>query len=145
MAAPLPNRRNIFDLHYRADSAGNDVLCAPDGSPYAGIVYEALPSGFVTLEYEVENGLKDGAEREFYSDGSVATITHYRQGWLHGDVVYYSADGIPQEKSVFAYEVLLEEFAWNEAGVLMHHRAFELSEGHRRLIERLNARYQLSD
>src|SRR4028118_2186471 len=53
------NRRNIFHLRYGSDVNGYEVLCNDDGTLFTGLVYEALPSGSLTAEYEVKDGLKD--------------------------------------------------------------------------------------
>jgi len=85
---PSPNRKNIFELLYREDARGYDLLCHPNGLPYTGVVFEALPSGSLTAEYEVKEGLKHGVETEYYSEGYPECVSHYHEGHLHGDVTY---------------------------------------------------------
>lgn len=139
--APSTSRKNIFDLIYREDARGYDLLCSPDGHPYTGIVFEALPSGSLTAEYEVKEGLKHGVDTEYYSEGHPESISHYREGHVHGDVTYYYPGGGPREKSVFEYGILTEEFAWDEAGGLQHHRAFGEEDANFKLLERLRREY----
>lgn len=137
----LADRKNIFDLTYRADAQGNDLLCWPDGLPYTGVVFEALPSGSLTAEYEVREGLKHGVDTEYYSEGFPESISHYRQGHLHGEVTYYYPGGGPKERSVFEYGLLTGEFAWDEAGHLLHHRAIGENDANFKLLERLRKTY----
>lgn len=134
-------RKNIFDLIYAEDADGNDLVCYPDGSPYTGIVFEALPSGSITTEYEVKDGLKDGVEKEYYSEGQPESITHYRKGYLHGDVIYYYPDGNKKEKSVFEYGLRREVSEWDEAGTLTRHSAINETDGNYKLLEKLRAKY----
>lgn len=136
------DRRSIADLTYREDARGEDLLCYPDGRAYTGIVFEALPSGSLTAEYEVKNGLKDGIEKEYYSEGCIESITHYREGHWHGEVVYYYPEGAPKEKSVFEYGILTEEFQWDAAGNLVHHRVFGENDANFKLLERLRREYR---
>jgi hypothetical protein len=119
-------RQDIGALTYRKAPQGHDLLCLADGSPYTGLVYEALANGYVTTEYEVKNGLKDGVEQEFYAADHVAHVAHYWQGLLHGEVRYYYPEGGVREKSVFAYGICLEEFEWDETGALTHHQVLDL-------------------
>ncbi|RZJ90227.1 MAG: hypothetical protein EOO60_09185 [Hymenobacter sp.] len=135
------NRENIAVLTYQEDAQGNDRLCAVDGTPYTGMVYEALAHGYVTTEYEVKDGLKDGMEREFYSDGSVEHVVPYRYGLLHGEVIYYYSDGTPKEKSVFEYGILLEEFEWDEFGNLINHRLVPVDSAAFQKVVRLRKNY----
>jgi len=134
-------RKNIFDLIYAEDADGNDLVCYPDGSPYTGIVFEALPSGSITTEYEVKDGLKDGVEKEYYSEGKLESITHYRKGYLHGEVIYYYPEGTQKEKSVFEYGLRREVFEWDEAGILTRHSAISETDNNYKLIEKLRAKY----
>ena len=120
------NTNNILDLYYQDDAQGSSLLRTPNGEPYTGLVVETLPSGYVTAEYEVKDGLKDGLEKEFYAPDEPAQEAHYRRGLLHGDVTFYYPEGGPREKSVFAYGICLEEFQWDEAGQLIHHQVLEL-------------------
>ena len=115
------NRRNIFHLRYGSDVNGYEVLCNDDGTLFTGLVYEALPSGSLTAEYEVKDGLKDGVDKEYYAEGVLECLSHYRKGELHGDVVYYYPNGTMKEKSVFEYGICTEEFVWDEDGKLVHH------------------------
>jgi antitoxin component YwqK of YwqJK toxin-antitoxin module len=118
---------NIQNLCYQEDAQGRSLLRTPTGEPYTGLVVETLPSGCVTAEYEVKNGLKDGLEKEFYAPDEPAQEAHYRRGLLHGDVTLYHPEGGPKEKSVFAHGICLEEFQWDEAGQLMHHQVLKLA------------------
>jgi len=139
---PTPlNRQNIFDLIYQADPQGNDVLCTTDGSRYTGIVFEALSSGYVTAEYEIKNGIKDGIEKEFYGDGSVECLAHFRQGLLHGEVTYFYGDGIPKEKSVFEYGIWLEGFEWDESGNLINHNRLDPVSARFEKVRKLREQY----
>jgi antitoxin component YwqK of YwqJK toxin-antitoxin module len=133
-------RTSIFDLHYQ-QNADDHFLCNADGSHYTGIVYEALANGYVTTEYEVKDGLKDGVEKEFYSDGVVEHLVHYRHGLLHGDVIYYYGDGTPKEKSVFEYDILLEEFEWDESGNLVNHTTIPVDDAKFQKAVRLRSKY----
>lgn len=135
-------RENIFDLVYQEDSQGNDVLCTADGSHYTGLVFESLPSGFVTTEYAVKNGIKDGVEKSFYGDGSVEYLAHYRHGLLHGDVTYFYGDGTPKEKSIFEYNILLEGFEWDEAGNLLKHTQLDTTSARFEKVMRLRKNYK---
>lgn len=139
---PAAMRRNIFDLTYVEDAKGNDILCYPDGSPYTGVVFEALPSGSLTAEYEVKEGLKDGVDKEYYSEGYPESITHYHQGHLHGEVIYYYPGGAQKERSIFEYGICTEEFEWDEAGKLLHHSAIGEDDENCKLLEKLRAKYQ---
>jgi antitoxin component YwqK of YwqJK toxin-antitoxin module len=140
--ASSADRKNIFDLRYLEDAQGNDLLCYPNGFPYTGVVFEALPSGSLTAEFEVKDGLKHGVDTEYYSEGYPESISHYREGWLHGEVTYYYPGGGPKEKSVFEYEILTEQFQWDEAGNLLHHRAFGENDENFKLLERMRRKYQ---
>ena len=139
---PSVERMNIFDLKYVEDEKGNELVCYPNGFPYTGVVFEALPSGSLTAEYEVKNGLKNGAEKEYYSQGNPESITHYRQGYLHGDVIYYYPEGAPKEKSVFEYGLRREVFEWDEIGNLIRHSAIGEDDENYKLLEKLRAKYQ---
>lgn len=138
---PLTIRANIFDLIYREDARGYDLLCYPNGLPYTGVVFEALPSGSLTAEYEVKGGLKHGVDTEYYSEGYPESVSHYREGHLHGEVTYYYPGGGPKERSVFEYGILTEELAWDEAGDLVHQRAFGENDANFKLLERLRQQY----
>ena len=146
MTTPPPlERRDIFNLTYQLDENGNDILCYPDGRRYSGIVFEALPSGSLTAEYEVKNGIKDGVEIEYYKEGYPECQAHYREGLLHGDVTYYYASetpNLPKEKSVFEYDICTEEFAWAEDGTLLHHAVRELENFQRTVLDRCRKQYQ---
>ena len=130
-------RMDINELHYHQDDNGNEVLCAPNSVPFTGVVYEALSSGSLTAEYELKKGLKDGIEKDYYSEGVLERLAHYREGQLHGAVIYYYPNGQPKEKSVFEYDICIEEFEWDENGVLTHHEVLELEKFQRTILERL--------
>jgi antitoxin component YwqK of YwqJK toxin-antitoxin module len=137
----ITERKSISDLMYAEDEHGNDLVCYLDSSPYTGIVFEALSSGSVTTEYEVKDGLKDGAEIEYYSKEQPASITHYRKGYLHGDVIYYYPDGSQKERSVFEYGLRREVSEWDENGNLTHHSSISEADENYKLIEKLRAKY----
>ena len=140
--APLAARKNIAELTYVGDARGCDRLCYPGGGAYTGMVFEALPSGSLTAEYEVRDGLRHGADKQYYSEGCPESVAHYRQGFLHGEVVYFYPEGTPKEKSVFEYDILTEEFQWDEAGNLLHHRAIEATDSSFGLLERRRQEYR---
>jgi hypothetical protein len=134
------NKKNIADLIYQTQASGEDILCNPTGEPYTGVVYEALPSGSLTAEYEVKNGRRDGITQEYYSAGYIERLANYKDGYLHGDTIYYFPDGPPREKSVFEYEILKEEFSWDEAENLIHHRTFPIKE-HEIVLAKMRKKY----
>jgi hypothetical protein len=129
------NKKNILDLIYRTQASGEDILCEPTGEPYTGVVYEALPSGSLTAEYEVKNGRRDGITQEYYSAGYLECLANYKDGYLHGNIIYYYPDGPPREKSVFEYEILKEAFSWDEEGNLTHHRVIPIQDYEIRLAK----------
>lgn len=135
-------RKNIFDLFYQEDTQGNDVLCTADGSYYTGLVFEALPGGYVTTEYAVKEGIKDGVEKVLYGDGSVECLAHYRHGLLHGEVTYFYGDGTPKEKSIFEYGILLEGFEWDELGNLLNHTQLASDSARFEKVMRLRKHYK---
>lgn len=125
---PLMERKGIYDLRFVQEVDGNTVFYTADGMLFTGIVEEGKPHEFANTEYEVRDGMKDGVQTEFYSPGIVECISHYSKGMLHGDTTYYYGTGIPKEKSVFEYDICLEEFIWNEDGILTHHQLLELDD-----------------
>ncbi|MGI4870956.1 MAG: toxin-antitoxin system YwqK family antitoxin [Janthinobacterium lividum] len=134
---PYTTRKNIFDLVYCTQASGEDIICNPTGEPYTGVIYEALPSGSLTAQYEVKNGRKDGVSQEYYSAGYLECLSHYQEGYLHGEVIYYYPGGTPREKSIFEYEICTEEFSWDEAGNLTHHQLLPLQNYQKAVLERL--------
>jgi antitoxin component YwqK of YwqJK toxin-antitoxin module len=134
----LDNKKiNITELHYHENPNGSETLCTSNDVPFTGTVYETLPSGSITAEFEVKEGLKYGIEKDYYSEGVIERIAHYREGQLHGDVIYYYPNGIQKEKSVFEYDICTEEFEWDENGVLIHHEVLELEQFQRTMLARL--------
>ena len=138
---PPALRQNSRNLLYQEDMQGNAVLCTTDGARYTGLVFEALPGGFVTTEYELKDGIKDGVEKAFYGDGSVECLAHYRHGLLHGEVIYFHGEDVPKEKLVFAYGILLEVFEWDELGNLLSHNQLDPTSARFTKVVKLRERY----
>jgi antitoxin component YwqK of YwqJK toxin-antitoxin module len=137
MNESVTRRFNITELRYCEKATGSELLCTSEGAPFTGTVYEALPSGSMTAEYEIKEGLKNGLEKNYYSEGIIEQTAYYREGQLHGDVIYYYSDGLPKEKSVFEYDICIEEFEWSENGELIHHKLVALEKFQYAMLERL--------
>lgn len=129
-------RKNILDLAYHTLESGEDIICSLRGEPYTGVVYEALPSGSLTAQYEVQHGRKNGVSQEYYAAGYLECLSHYQEGYLHGEVTYFYPEGTPREKSIFEYELCTEEFSWDEAGNLTHHQLLPLQDFEKAVLAR---------
>ncbi len=107
------NRANAKDLEGRIDQ--NTTVFYQNGQPYTGIVYEEF-QGRVDLEYEVNNGVKQGRETEFYPNGTIQSVSHYADNVLEGELINYYENGAVEEKAIFEKGVCIQSVSYDEAG-----------------------------
>jgi antitoxin component YwqK of YwqJK toxin-antitoxin module len=96
---------------------GADEAFFFEGQPYTGTAYWQC-NGFVGSEFEVRDGLKHGAEREFFGSGAVESLTNFEQGQEHGLGQYFYASGMLKEEIRFEIGSLIWSNTYDEAGLL---------------------------
>lgn len=107
------NRANAKDLEGRIDQ--NATVFYQNGQPYTGIVYEEF-QGRINLEYEVNNGVKQGRETEFYPNGTIQSVSHYADNVLDGELINYYENGAVEERAIFEKGVCIQSDSYDEAG-----------------------------
>ena len=79
------------------------IMCIIDENKGDSCTRGFYENGKIEYEFCLENFVLNGEARYYFPSGKLKSITHYRDGLLHGDGYYYQEDGT-LDKYIFYHE-----------------------------------------
>ena len=98
-----------------------------EGAPFTGAAFEMGRTGTLEWETEYRDGLRDGLQRGWHPDGSLAAEGTFLAGTIHGTYREWHPGGQLAVEMVGEHGILLRERQWDESGRLT--KEYAIAEG----------------
>jgi antitoxin component YwqK of YwqJK toxin-antitoxin module len=98
---------------------GGSPIYTWKGEPFTGIAYILDDAGKIAKETSYVDGIEDGIETMWYSNGQIETIRGIKWNRPHGKFQYWYEDGKIKLEGVCDLGHVIERKQWNQDGDLI--------------------------